>query len=233
MYIGKGEGYKGDITVAVSIKNKSIDVILVLDSKDDPNFFNRAKKLVDNIIKKQTVKVDAISGATYSSEGIIDAVKDALKEAKRITKGEPPKDDSSSDTDSKDDSSSSSDSNSDSDDNSSEGKIYKNGTYSATAICLPDDDEDFEPYTLAVSVTIKSDRIVSITNLEGSGENYDSGNDWYIKRAANGTSKHKGIIAQYLSENDNKKIDAVSGATCSSQAIINAVNSALKEAELN
>lgn len=234
VYIGTGEGYKGDVTVAVSIKNKTIDVILVLDSSDDANFFNRAKTLIDNVIKKQTIKVDAVSGATYSSEGIIEAIKNALKKAAQITNGHSPKDDSSSaDTNSKNDSSSLPESNTDTDSSSAEGKIYKNGTYSAVAICVPDDDEDFEPYTLTVTVTIREDKIISITDIKGSGDDYDSGNDWYIKRAASGTSKYKGIVSQYTSKNDYTKIDAVSGATCSSQAIINAVNSALKNAELN
>lgn len=43
-------------------------------------FFNRAKEgVIPSIIKNQSADVDAVSGATYSSNGIKNAVKDALK----------------------------------------------------------------------------------------------------------------------------------------------------------
>ena len=41
-------------------------------------FFNRAKGVIDKIIAGQTLDVDVVSGATYSSNGIISAVKNAL-----------------------------------------------------------------------------------------------------------------------------------------------------------
>ena len=42
------------------------------------HFFNRAKAVIDRIIEKQSLDVDVVSGATYSSNGIISAVKNAL-----------------------------------------------------------------------------------------------------------------------------------------------------------
>ena len=78
VYQGTGTGYRGDITVAVKIKDKQIVSIEILSASDDEPFFGRAKGLIDQIIKKQSTKVDTVSGATYSSKGIISAVKNAL-----------------------------------------------------------------------------------------------------------------------------------------------------------
>lgn len=75
VYQGSGTGYRGNITVAVTIKDKQITSIEILSASDDEPFFGRAKGLIDQIIKKQSTKVDTVSGATYSSKGIISAVK--------------------------------------------------------------------------------------------------------------------------------------------------------------
>lgn len=78
VYKGTGTGYAGDITVSVQIKDKQIVAIDILSSSDDAAFFNRAKAVIDRIIEGQTLNVDTVSGATYSSNGIISAVKNAL-----------------------------------------------------------------------------------------------------------------------------------------------------------
>mgnify|MGYP000405854177 FL=1 len=78
VYKGTGTGYAGGITVAVQIKDKQIVAIDILSSSDDAAFFKRAQAVIDKIIKGQTLDVDTVSGATYSSRGIISAVKNAL-----------------------------------------------------------------------------------------------------------------------------------------------------------
>ena len=78
VYKGTGTGYAGDITVSVQIKDKQIVAIDILSSSDDAAFFNRAKAVIDRIIEGQTLDVDTVSGATFSSNGIISAVKNAL-----------------------------------------------------------------------------------------------------------------------------------------------------------
>ena len=78
-YEGTGTGFAGKIKVAVEIKDKKIVAVNVLEVEgDDEAFFNRAKGVIDKIIDSQTLDVDVISGATYSSKGIISAVKNAL-----------------------------------------------------------------------------------------------------------------------------------------------------------
>ena len=65
--------------MTVTIKNKKI-VKIHIDSApgETTSFFNRAKTLTDLMIRQQSTDVDAVSGATYSSKGIIGAVKNAL-----------------------------------------------------------------------------------------------------------------------------------------------------------
>lgn len=89
-YTGSANGYGGKITVTVTIKNKKI-VKIHIDSApgETTSFFNRAKTLTDLMIRQQSTDVDAVSGATYSSKGIIGAVKNALYGTKSTTKQAP------------------------------------------------------------------------------------------------------------------------------------------------
>ncbi len=77
-YTGKAKGYNGDIKVSVKIKNGKISTIDILESNDDKEYLNSAKGVINEIIKAQSTNVDSISGATYSSNGILDAVQSAL-----------------------------------------------------------------------------------------------------------------------------------------------------------
>lgn len=90
IYKGTGTGYAGEVTVAVTIKDKQITAIDILSSSDDVAFFNRAKAVIDRIIAGQTLDVDVVSGATFSSNGIISAVKNALTGEKTVERRENP-----------------------------------------------------------------------------------------------------------------------------------------------
>ena len=79
-----------EVTVAVTIKDKQITAIDILSSSDDTAFFNRAKAVIDRIIAGQTLDVDVVSGATFSSNGIISAVKNALTGEKTVERRENP-----------------------------------------------------------------------------------------------------------------------------------------------
>ncbi|WP_415348107.1 FMN-binding protein, partial [Clostridium perfringens] len=82
IFEGEGEGFNGKTKVLLEVKNGRIEKIDILNSGDDDEYLNEAKKLIPTIIKKQSSKVDSVSGATYSSKGIISAVENALKNAK-------------------------------------------------------------------------------------------------------------------------------------------------------
>jgi uncharacterized protein with FMN-binding domain/NAD-dependent dihydropyrimidine dehydrogenase PreA subunit len=78
-YTGTGTGFRGDTNVSVTVANGKISDITVVSYRDDNQFFSRAKNtVISEILKNQHVNVDAVSGATYSSKGIIEAVSNAL-----------------------------------------------------------------------------------------------------------------------------------------------------------
>ena len=282
IYYGTAEGYNGDIEVAVVLQDQSIKAVLVTKNQDDARFFDRAMDVVKNIMKKQSTDVDIVSGATYSSNGLINAVKNALKEAEKATNGQQTADDEEKKADTteleklleeadglsqeeyteaswavlevrredarkfvNEDKTKISQEDVDvaasnlnqaialleKKDNSADDTddhIFKNGIYDGIALCKPDADEDFEAYNLSLKVTIRDDKIVAVTDIKGDG---DSSNDRYINKAANGTSSRKGVASQLIGKSDTEGIDVISGATCSSEAILEACNNALISAK--
>lgn len=83
IYTGEGEGFKDTITVQVTIENQKIVAVEVIKHRDDRKWFNRANAVIpDRVITAQSTDINLVSGATYSSMGIRDGVKDALDKAK-------------------------------------------------------------------------------------------------------------------------------------------------------
>lgn len=271
IYYGTAEGYNGDITVAVVIQEHTIKAILVTEEDDDDTFFARAMDVVKNVVKAQSTDVDTVSGATYSSTGLLNAIKNALKEAEKVTNGEKPDVEKVDTTlleaaiadaealnaeeytdaswaamqvrllDAKEvleggtqDTVDKAVKNLDTavkllekKVNDEEQTTYIDGTYIGTVLCLPDEDEDFEVYNLSLKLTVRNDKIVAVTEVKGDG---DSSNDSYIQRAANGTSSVEGVVTQIVNKGTAEGIDTVSRATCSSEAILKACQSALESA---
>ena len=80
-YEGKGVGYNGNIKVKVTVAGGKITAIEILKTDDDEEYFYDAKKkVIQEILDRQTAEVDAASGATSSSDGIMKAVKNALQQ---------------------------------------------------------------------------------------------------------------------------------------------------------
>ena len=77
-YTGSGPGYHGPVKVSVKIEGGKIRDISILENTDDAEYFDRAKSLINDILNKQSTDVSVVSGATYSSNGIIGAVNSAL-----------------------------------------------------------------------------------------------------------------------------------------------------------
>lgn len=81
-YSGTGTGYHGDITVQVTVSGGQVTDITVTSENDTLQYFTRAEDtLIPTVIEEQSLEVDAVSGATYSSRGILDAVSNALSGA--------------------------------------------------------------------------------------------------------------------------------------------------------
>lgn len=273
IYYGTAEGYSGDISVAVVIQEKTIKAILITESSDDEVFFNRAMDVVKKVIRTQkTDDVDTVSGATYSSKGLLNAIKNALKQAEKVTNGESVdekpdvteleeliekaeklEEDAYTEAswavlqtrleDAKEALKETKQTAVDKaaeklkkaiaqleskDGKDEENTKYVSGTYEVTVPCEPDEDEDFERYNLTMSVTIRDDKIIAITDITGDGA---SDNDRYILKAANGTSSIKGVVSQIIDKGMPEDIDTVSRATCSSNAILEGCKKVLEAAE--
>ena len=78
VYTGSGQGFNGPIRVRVTVSGGNITNIEILSHSDDAPYFNSAKAVIGRLIGKPGKSVDTVSGATYSSRGIIDAVRNAL-----------------------------------------------------------------------------------------------------------------------------------------------------------
>lgn len=278
IYYGTAEGYSGNVSVAVVIQEKSIKAILITETSDDEAFFQRAMGVVKNVLKTQRTEVDTVSGATYSSKGILGAIQNALKQAEKVTNGETIEEkadttqleeaiktaealvqeeyteaswsvlavrlqdakemlETAGQTSVKQETVDKAMENLNlaiaqlekkkSDQEEEVKTKYIDGTYEVSVSCKPDEDEDFAEYQLSMKVSIRNDKIVSITEIAGDG---GSENDSYIKKAANGTSSKKGVVSQIITKGMPEEIDTVSRATCSSNAIIDGCKKALEMA---
>lgn len=82
VYTASADGFGGPITVQVTISGDSIaDISIVSADGETRSYFSRARRVVSTILETGTPDVDTVSGATYSSTGIINAVKLALSKA--------------------------------------------------------------------------------------------------------------------------------------------------------
>ena len=83
-YFGKASAYNGNVEVKVTISGGKMTAIDIVKTKDDEDYFYDAqKKVIPEILEKQSTDVDAVAGATTSSEGIAHAVEKALEQAKQ------------------------------------------------------------------------------------------------------------------------------------------------------
>lgn len=203
VYKGSATGFSGPVTVAVTIMDKKIMSIDILSSTDDEAFFNRAKGVIDRIISSQSLDVDVVSGATYSSNGIIGAVKNALTGEKDNGVTGKSKQESRSDSES---------------DSSlaeiaavQDASAYKDGTYYGTGKGFAGN--------IKVKVDIAGGKISAISIVS------TKDGDSYVKSASS--------LLDTIVEKQSTNVDTVSGATFSSRGIIAAVRSALSQAAVN
>ena len=203
VYKGSATGFSGPVTVAVTILDKKIVSIDILSASDDEAFFNRAKGVIDRIISSQSLDVDVVSGATYSSNGIIGAVKNALTGEKDNGVTGKSKQESTSESES---------------DSSlaeiaavQDASAYKDGTYYGTG-------KGFAG-TMKVKVDIAGGKIASISIVS------TKDGDSYVKSASS--------LLDTIVEKQSTNVDTVSGATFSSRGIIAAVRSALSQAAVS
>ena len=196
-YTGTGTGFAGKLTVRVKIFGGKIKKIKIVSTDDDPAYIEKASALIQKIIKEQGTDVDVISGATYSSTGIIEAVRDALGRAaatapeKTPTPTAAPRPTAAPTKKP-----------------AASGRFpYPDGSYTGIGEGFGGD--------IAVTVVIrdKSIKEIQITSHEGE-------DDAFFDRAK--------TIADKIVQEQDIAADAVSGATYSSQGILEGVRNAIE-----
>ncbi len=248
VYYGTGTGFGGDIELKVTVSGGKIVSVEVVSTEDDEAFFSKAAVLLDRIVEQQSTNVDTVSGATYSSAGIIQAARDALSKAgiadgtekESGTQPEVPDDGQKTEPDETlpETKPEEQPEVQPEEEEKSVSRKYENGSYSGRAFCADPGEEALFSYELGLTITIEDDRITGISNVTENGTDYTAGteNDVFIRKALEGTKKKTGLLAQILSGDisaGSVSVDAVTGATYSSQAIQNAVSDALGKAEIN
>ena len=211
-YTGVGTGYGTDLTVSVTIKDGKITDIQILSNNETPGFSEQAFSTVPKeIIAAQSTEVDAVSGATFSSRGIMAAVKNALQKA--LISGELPGVNTSGTVSTTDNNSSANVSDTAANLPAYTGKgLYKDGIYTGVG-------KGFQP-NLKVSVTVKDGKITDITIVS-----HNETTGFYEKPFS--------VVPKEIISKQGANVDTVSGATFSSNGIIAAVNDALKNARLD
>jgi uncharacterized protein with FMN-binding domain len=235
-YTGTGTGFRGETEVSVEVSNGYITDITIVSYKDDTEYFNRAKNtVISDIINEQSTDVSAVSGATFSSNGIMNAVANALSSSATTSSNNVTTNNSATDNavtnnstaasasqstetnlDTTTDANSATiDANSTSESSSSTATdtgSYTDGTYTGTGTGFRGDTE--------VSVTVEGGKISDITI------NSYQDDRQYFNRA-------QSTIISEIIEAQDVNVTAVSGATFSSNGIMEAVANALNVSYTN
>lgn len=235
-YKGSARGFGGPISVSVKVKKGKISKVSVLSAAaETPSYWARAKVVANAISRKKTTNVDVVSGATYSSNGIINAVRNALKKAEtkfaKSKKGKKKKaleKKKAGNVVNKPNKATGPQN-----PNTPEEKpqtptpppdtgeqVYE---YTRGGIAVQSDDTTlWQSYRLSnVNFRVQSNRIISVTGI--TWDNSESNNIPYQRRAANG------MPAKIVAATDYNNIDVVSGATCCSKALIQAAQDVMRE----
>ena len=78
-FTGSAQGYGGTVTSEVVIKNGYIESARLVDgSSETAAYLSQAKRLYDDVVSAQSTSVDTVSGATFSSAGILNGLTQAL-----------------------------------------------------------------------------------------------------------------------------------------------------------
>lgn len=192
IYTGTGEGYRGKVTVTVKVADGKITELVLDDYADDKSYMERAKnRIFQEMISRQNTDVDAVSGATYSSNGLIEAVNKALGNDEG--EGKKPEQEESEDKQSFIE--------------AGRFQDLTDGIYTGSADAFRGDVE--------VQVTVEKQKVTDISILS-----YCDTEEYFFKAAP-------AVIEQMKAE-QSLNVDAVSGATYSSNGIIHAVANALE-----
>lgn len=216
VYTGVGAGFRGDTEVQVTVEHGYIIDITVLSYEDDTEFFQKAQSsILSQILSKQSIEVENVSGATFSCNSIINAVADALgMEQQAETDYAVQPDDPQEETES--DPSTDLEQPAENDQSSTDLGENNNTTLELSSVAdgtYYGEGEGFRG-TTSVSVTVENGKITDITVIS-----YEDDESFFVR--AEDTMINEIIDAQSLD------VSCVSGATFSSNGILEAVANAL------
>lgn len=207
VYTGSAAGFRGTTEVQVTVTNGEIEDIEVLSTSDDSQYFSRAESsVITNILLSQSTDVSTVSGATFSSNAIINAVKSALVSSDSNVTTDVSSSNIQSDAANDTQAASSTDINADAVTTITAANSYPDGTYTGSGT-------GFRGET-TVCVTVAGGVITDITVVSYADDAP------YFNRAENA------VISSIISQ-QNIDVSTVSGATFSSNSIMEAVANAL------
>ena len=239
VYEGVSRGYGGDVRVSVTVNGGQIVSIGLIEAEGETKaFLNRALPLLDTVTERQTWDVDAVSGATYSSRGILGAVQNAL--TGETVENEPPETEpepepiSEHELEAEPETPEEPEASEAPEEPGPDPAVWVDGVYTGSAVC---DDLENALYTVTATVTIRDGRIESISaervdDLSDDPDLNEEYMDWALNGRKRGERFFAGIPDQITTSQSagKEEIDAVSGATYSSHAIRQAVEAALENA---
>ena len=206
-YTGTGRGFRGDINVTVNVDNGVITDITVNSYQDDKEFFSRAQSgIIDAMLQTQSTDVDTVSGATFSSSGLIEAIKNALGEEIAVTTAALETETTRRKKETATESQTTETTPETSAQEPAPADAYADGVYTGSGNGLRGQTN--------VTVTVESGEITDITVTS-----YQDDQQFFVRAESN-------IIAAILAA-QSVDVDTVSGATFSSNSIKEAVANAL------
>ena len=82
IYEGSGTGFGGEIRIRIEVKEGEILSAKVLSAeKETPDYLEAAEKVLLDVVNRQSADVDTVSGATLSSNGILEGIRNALEDS--------------------------------------------------------------------------------------------------------------------------------------------------------
>ncbi len=81
-FLGTAQGYGGAITVRVSIENGYIEQLEIVSAEnEDAPYLDQTRRLLTDVVNANTSAVDVVSGATFTSAGILNGTTEALQKS--------------------------------------------------------------------------------------------------------------------------------------------------------
>jgi fumarate reductase flavoprotein subunit len=187
-YTGSGAGFGGKIVLNVTVDENGVSSVEVAEQSETPEIGGAAlPKLAEAAAASHAYSVDAVAGATFTSDGFNAALKDVENQAKGVVV------EVSTETD------------------------VKDGTYEVTVASLKDTEGLAGIGELTVAVTFADNKITAIETPKYTDTEIIGGLAF-------------DILTERVIESQSTAVDALTGATVSSNAFLSAVSQAIAAA---